>query len=102
VLTSIKQYLMLDFPVQLDAPAKVSLMAYDNHTLVVESFLDKPADVTISTLGPATHLRNLATGESVDGKSGVSRSIAQMPSTPQRTEFHITIEPHSFMAFSQE
>jgi hypothetical protein len=102
VLTSIKQYLMLDFPVQLDAPAKVSLMAYDNHTLVVESFLDKPADVTVSTLGPATHLRNLATGESVQGKSGVSRSIAQMPSTPQRTEFHITIEPHSFIAFAEE
>jgi hypothetical protein len=102
VLTSIKQYLMLDFPVQLDAPAKVSLMAYENHTLVVESFLDKPADVTISTLGPATHLRNLATGESVEGRSGVSRSIAQMPSTPQRTEFHITIEPHSFIAFAEE
>ena len=54
---------MPDFPVQMDAPAKVSLMAYDNHTLVVESFLDKPAEVTISTLGPATHLRNLASGE---------------------------------------
>jgi hypothetical protein len=37
---------MGDFPVRVDVPAGVSLFAYDNHTFVVQSWLDKPASVT--------------------------------------------------------
>ena len=37
LLTRLKVYLQRDFPVRLDAPALVSLFAYDNGTFVVES-----------------------------------------------------------------
>ena len=40
VVTSIKRQLLGDFPVWVDAPAKVSFVCrYDNHTFIVQSFL---------------------------------------------------------------
>ena len=99
VLTQIRQYLLRGFPVQIDAPSKVSLFAYDNSTFVVESYLDAPAQVTVSTLGTALTLRNLATGATVEGKPAASRRGAH---AEQRTEFHIEVAPHSFVAFAQE
>ncbi len=102
VLTAIKQYVMRDFPVEIDAPSKVSLFAYDNKTFVVESYLDAPAQVTVSTLGSATRLRNLATGAVIEGKAATSSGLARMPRTTPRTEFHIEVPPHSFVAFGEE
>lgn len=100
VLTQIRQYLLRDFPVRMDAPGKVSLFAYDNKTFVVESYLDQPAPVTISVEAPATRLRNLTTGERVEGKPATASRRGQ--EAPSRTEFQITVEPHSFIAFGEE
>jgi hypothetical protein len=97
VLTSIRHYAMEGFPVQIDAPSQVSLFAYDNGTLVVESYLGEPAQVTVSALGNYAKLRNLATGETVEGKPAVGKANA-----PARTEFGVAIPPHSFVAFAIE
>ena len=98
VLTAIRRYILSGFPFILDAPSKVSLFAYDNHAFVVESFLDAPADVTISLLDEASHLRNLATDEEIEGKrAAVSRGSHRAP----HVEFHITLQPHSFLAFAE-
>jgi hypothetical protein len=99
VLTQLRQYLMVGFPVWLDAPAKVSLFAYDNSSFVVESFLDMPTSVTISTSGSATHLRNASTGQVVEGKPAPKPRNSR---APQRTQFTFEIQPHSFAAFTQE
>ena len=42
VLAAIRRFVLRDFPVQFDAPSRVSLFAYDNNTFVAESFLDHP------------------------------------------------------------
>ena len=103
LLTSVKQFVLRDFPVRLDAPSQVSLFVYDNHTFVVQSFLDKTAPVMVSTLGPYKHLRNLATGEVIEGKAAAPiRSFGRTMETPQRTEFHIEVKPHSFVGFVEE
>jgi hypothetical protein len=99
VLTSIRHHLLAGFPVQIDAPSMVSLFAYDNRTFVVESYLDQPTRVTVSTLGPAKRLRNLDNGEVVEGKDAANKSSAH---TPRWTEFHIEVAPHSFIAFAEE
>jgi len=97
VLTAIKHYVMANFPFLLDAPGKVSLFAYDNRTFVVESYLDENTQVTVFTGDAAKRLRNLATGETIDG------SLAQTGSqTGPGAEFHLTIPPHSFAAFAEE
>jgi hypothetical protein len=99
VLAQLRQYLMAGFPVLMDAPAKVSLYAYDNSSFVVESFLDAPETVNISTAGNTAHLRNIATGEVIDGKPAPAPRNRR---APQRTQFTFTVQPHSFMAFSLE
>jgi hypothetical protein len=99
VLLQLRQYLMAGFPVWMDAPAKVSLFAYENSSFAVESFLDATTPVTISTLGPATHLRNAATGEVIEGKPAPKTPFSR---APQRIEFKVEIQPHSFLAFTQE
>ena len=102
VLTAIKQYVMRDFAVQMDAPSKVSLFAYDNKCFVVESFLEAPAQVTVSVTGSSSKLRNLATGAVVEGNAATPGSTRRGPHGPPRTEFHIEAPPHSFVAFSEE
>jgi hypothetical protein len=97
-LAQLRQYIMAGFSVIIDAPAKVALFAYDNKSFVVESFLDAPTPVTISTLGPATKLRNIATGEVIEGKPVENRFARG----PQRIAFHVDLQPHSFIAFAQE
>jgi hypothetical protein len=99
VLTSIRQYLLSGFPVSIDAPAKVSLFAYDNQSFVVESYLDAPAAIVASTSAPSMHLRNLATGEVIEGKTV---SNPRGPRHPAHTEFHFNIAPHSFLSFAAE
>lgn len=99
VLKQLRDYLMVRFPLWIDAPAKVSLFAYDNHSFVVESYLDKPAKVTISTLDGSLHLKNIATGETIDGKKAPQPRWSRLP---QRMEFSFEVQPHSFVAFTQE
>lgn len=99
VLAQLRQYLMVGFPVWIDAPAKVSMLAYDNNSFVVESFLDAPTSVTVSTLGAATHLRNARTGEMIEGKPTPKPRFGR---APQRTQFTFEVQPHSFLAFTQE
>ncbi|HEX4006275.1 MAG TPA: hypothetical protein VHX60_08875, partial [Acidobacteriaceae bacterium] len=102
VLTTIRGYLLRDFPVQIDAPSQVSLFAYDNHSFVVESYRDSETTITASVLGNGTKLRNLATGEIINGESSTHRRAFFMPNAPQRTSFTIKVEPHSFVAFAEE
>ena len=104
VLTQLKQYLLRDLPVQLDAPAKVSLFAYDNKTFVVESYLDHPAQVTVSIPGTAAKLRNLATGEAISAAPPPAPSAHERRPRrqPQHGEFKIEVPPHSFIAFTEE
>jgi hypothetical protein len=103
VLTSLRQYLLRGFPVQIDAPSQVSLFAYDNDTFVVESYLDQPTPVTISLPGKGKRLHNLATGEVVEGGAPVvSPNPWRNETPPARTEFHVSMAPHSFVTFAEE
>jgi hypothetical protein len=99
VLTALRRYILFGFPFMIDAPSKVSLFAYDNNSFVVESFLDSPSDIAISTADHASKLRNLASGEEIAATSATS---TRGPHRTTRTEFHITLQPHSFLAFSVE
>jgi len=103
VLTAIKRLLLAGFPVEMRAPSQVSLFAYDNQTFVVESYLDQPAPVTISLPGTGKRLRNLASGEVVEGQAPpVVSNPRRQETPPARTEFHINVAPHSFLAFTEE
>ena len=102
VLNAIRSYVMADFPVRLDAPAGVSLFAYDNHTFVVQSFLDKQASVTANLPEATANLNNLITGETLSPASQPEPSQAQFGRRtpgPRYARFTFSVKPHSFVAF---
>ncbi|HEX4053948.1 MAG TPA: hypothetical protein VHX86_06755 [Tepidisphaeraceae bacterium] len=105
VLGAIKHVILRDFPVILDGPAQISLFAYDNNTFVVESFLPTPADVTVGIAGGFRHLRNVATGQLIEGdppppvRFGPTTRSGQ-PQGPPRFSFTLQIKPHSYEVLS--
>jgi hypothetical protein len=89
----IKSYLQADFPVRIDAPAHVSLFAYDNGTFVVQSFRSEAADVSISIAGANGKLRNMVSAE---------RPAAEAEASAPRRSFKVRIPAHSYAAFAIE
>jgi hypothetical protein len=104
VTTAIKNYIMRGFPVRVDGPSQIALFAYDNHTFIVESYSPKEADVKISTIGVFTKLRNLVTGEEINGQApaqpqGFGR---QQQFVENRESFGMHLLPHSYEVFAVE
>jgi hypothetical protein len=105
VITQIKKYVQADFPVRIDSPAKVALFAYDNKTFVVESFLPTVAKVNISVAGAGRHLRDLTGDASVASVAPPENPMAHFRhpySEPPRTNFPVTLAPHSYRVYRIE
>jgi hypothetical protein len=93
-LNAIRSYVLGNFPVRVEGPAKVSLFAYDNGTFIVESFRDEAAEVTVLAT-EAKSLRDLVSGETLTGMPHKPRH----PAEPATTAFAMTLAPHSYRAF---
>ena len=108
VITRLKDYLLRDFPVRIDAPALVTEFAYDNDTVVVESYRASPSQVKVIVPFDGAKLRDLATGKliaaGVPPKPVVDRSGRRRPmmAPPPQTVFPVTIEAHSYRAYRIE
>ena len=102
VASGLKNFVMAGFPVRLDGPSQVALFAYDNDTLIVESYLPGATTVKVSVLGAAKQLRDLSTGEMIDPRpQHAKRSFWEPPAEP-RTAFDVAMSPHSFRGFRVE
>ena len=99
ITSAVKNVVMRGFPVRLDGPAQVSLFAYDNNSLVVESFLNEATKVKVSTLGTALHLRDLVTGEVINGQPPAKPPLLRQSTIEDRISFDVTVNPHSYRAF---
>ena len=103
VTGALKTFVMRDFPVRLDGPARVALFAYDNHTFIAENYSATVTEVKISTLGKATRLKNLLTGEIIEGKLPPRRGWNwQNENAEERVSFSTQLPPHSYAAFALE
>lgn len=108
VISQIKHYLMADFPVQIDAPALVSLFAYDNSTLVVQSFRDGPSTSNVIVAGANVKLRDLKTGQLIAAKPPAKAPPMEMrrrrwlQAEPPTTVFAIPLEAHSWRSYKIE
>jgi hypothetical protein len=98
----IKSYLQADFPVRIDAPAQVSLFAYDNGTFVIQSFRPEAVQVSVSIAGANGKLRNIVSNEmpAAEPQSAPDRGAA--PQAAPRTSFKVRIPAHSYAAFATE
>jgi hypothetical protein len=100
MVTRVKDYLMPDAPVRIDAPDHVALFTYENGAFVVENYRGDEAAVTISLAGTPASLRETTTGATLqplpDAPSAASR---RGPPPPVRKNFRTTVPPHSFQVF---
>jgi hypothetical protein len=104
VTGAIKNFVMRGFPVRLDGPAQVALFAYDNGAFIAQNFSDVAADARISTLGNATKLKNLVSGEILEGRSSQpQRGFNRRGDTAEnRVSFTAHLPPHSYAVFAPE
>jgi hypothetical protein len=103
VLGEIKNYVMRGFPVRVDGPPQVALFVYDNGAFIAENFSAAPADVKISTLGKSTKLKNLLTGEILEGKLPPSHGWNwQNETIEDRISFNTHLPPHSYAVLTLE
>jgi len=105
VVSGIKSFVLGDYPVRLDGPSQVSLFAYDNGGFVVESFLDRPVTVTVSIAGNTGKIKNVETGDEITGTPTTPQrgfGAWMMRGTPSRMHFGITLQPHSYSAFTPQ
>jgi len=101
-LDALRSYVMGDFPVRIDAPAKVSLFTYDNGSMVVESFRDEPVVVTVRVKGSVARLENLQTAAVLEGTLvRAGRTAAQAPRSQDEMEFKVTLPAHSYVALKE-
>ncbi len=98
VLDTLRGYLLARFPLRIDAPALVSLFAYDNHTFIVESYRASPATVRIFVKGGASRLVDLASGRNVLPAPTIAPGPA--PGEQGETSFVVQLPPHSYRAFA--
>jgi hypothetical protein len=87
--------------VRVDGPAQVALFAYDNGAFIVQNFSGTAADVKISTLGNGTTLKNLVTGETLEGKLPPPHGwYWQNENNEDRVSFNTHLLPHSYAVFA--
>jgi len=97
VLNAIRSYVMADFPIRIEAPAKVSLFAYDNGSFIVESFRDEAASVMV--LAPqGAGVTNLVSGQ----RLAEVNSREPAPNAPRTSSYKVELPPHSYMVFAMK
>lgn len=101
VLDRIRAVASPDMPVRLEGPSKVSLFVYDNHTCIVESFLDEPVIVKVVVKDPVQGMTDLLSGESLTGLSATPQFIWGRALEKGKT-FEIIVPPHSFRALEMK
>jgi hypothetical protein len=79
----------------------VSLFVYDNNTIIVESFLPEETKIKIVAGAGITKLSDIETGEQTAG-SGKSASMVWGRDRQDKTNFDVTIKPHSYRIFRAE
>lgn len=97
-LNAIRAAITDHLPVQLEAPSKVSLFAYDNDTFVVHNFRDEPVEVTAILDKNTRSAADLLKKQAIPVKERRGNSAPNKP--PVVVAKHITLEvpPHSFRA----
>jgi len=105
-LSLIRNTLCQGLPVALtNTPGYVSLFEYDNNTFIVQNFADEAKPVTVAVTG-ANAIHDLLTNETLNAAAGAGGARGGFPGrgpgagAAVRTQFTMTLPPHSWRAFS--
>jgi hypothetical protein len=98
-LNEIRRLLTPHLPVRLEAPAKISLFAYDNGSFVVHNFRDEPTEVSVVLAAAPAAITDINTGERL---AATTRTSAARGTTPAGSAavVRFVLPAHGFRAFS--
>ncbi|HER08996.1 MAG TPA: hypothetical protein ENO20_08820 [Bacteroides sp.] len=99
VLNRLRQEIAGSLDVLLEGPSEVSLFVYDNHSFVVESFLDEEVTFRIVVDSAYDRITDVSTGEVIMGELREAPSYRGRKLGRDSCVFEITLKPHSFKAF---
>ncbi|MGZ3299004.1 MAG: hypothetical protein ACXU8O_08315, partial [Asticcacaulis sp.] len=103
VMNTVKTYLQKGAPVRLDSPNHVALFTYDNGAFIVESYRDEPVTVKVSLSGAGAKLADTQSGERLTPTTAPAHADEYGTARDDpRTEFAVTIAPHSFRVFKRQ
>jgi hypothetical protein len=101
-LDKIREILCGGLDVSIEGPSNISLYLYDNHTFIVESFLDKESELKIVTSKQFVQITNLTTNQVFKGEERkLTRNDIRF-SLPTKNTYSITLKPHSFRVFKYD
>ncbi|MFZ6029825.1 MAG: hypothetical protein ACOYYS_19090 [Chloroflexota bacterium] len=95
VLNRIRFTVVQDLFVRLEAPAQVALFVYENHTLIVESFLPEATNVRLVVDDSFGKMEDLLTGETLL----VEDVLDWRGEKTGKQAFSADVKPHSFRVF---
>ena len=98
VLDRIRQVLTRDLDVRLEGNSQICLFAYNNNTVIVESFLPEETSVNIVTDLNVKSLKNIITDEELSGKKESDAPIWRRDSQDVM-KYSVKLQPHSFQVF---
>lgn len=102
ILNKIRAVLGNKMNVQLEGPGNVSIYVYDNNTVVVESFLDKSADLNLVTAKAFKTLTDLGSNKKLAGTLRAAQITWEEPKGKEKNVFSLSLKPHSFRVFKFE
>lgn len=100
-LNEIRRVLTPHLPVRIEAPAKVSLFAYDNGTFIVHNFTDESVSVTAVFARRPASVNDLRSGDAMEV---ATRQVPARGITPasESALVRFDVPAHSFRAFRQQ
>lgn len=90
-LNLIRDLIMKEFPVRIEAPGEVALFAYDNDTVIIESFRPTSTSARVIMDKRFSKLRDLQSGDTITGRPRGSS-----------TSFDLHLWPHSYRVLRAE
>jgi hypothetical protein len=99
VLNAIRKIITAHLPVQLEAPGKVALFAYDNGTFIVENFRDEAVDAKVTLGLDRTQLTDVLSGEALTLEERKASPTWTKPPVPVAKAASFKVPPHSFRTF---
>jgi hypothetical protein len=102
ILNKIRSVLGAKMNVRLEGPGNIAIYVYDNNTCVVESFLDKAADISLVTARQFKTLTDMISNQTIPGTLRNAPLSWTEPGGKATNVFALTIKPHSFRVFKFE
>ncbi len=101
VLNSLRQNIAGTLGVSIEGPGEISLLVYDNRSIVVESFLDKEVPVKIVIDEKVEQITDVLTGEIISGEFREAPVFRNRKLGKDAHIFELSIKPHSFRVFTE-